>query len=153
MYSVCFRRRVFEGALIIQPHILQQLLTVIPIMLSTYTNIFPPYQSLTHSFKLSTFQIFSSLSQKERGGASRDIIGKYERGENSPSVEMAIKLADTLEVSVDYLLGKERFGKYDKEAVQRLQDIQDLDPNTRQTLFSIIDTFVRDARARTAYAS
>jgi len=84
--------------------------------------------------------------------ASRDIIGKYERGENSPSIEMAVKLSDALNVSVDYLLGKERFAKYDKETVQRLQEIQNLDDRTRDTLFSIIDTFVRDAKARTAYA-
>ena len=63
-----------------------------------------------------------------------------------------MKLADALDVSVDYLLGKERFGAYDKETVERLQEIQNLDDNTRQTLFSIIDTFVRDAKARTAYA-
>ena len=83
--------------------------------------------------------------------ASRDIIGKYERGENSPSIEMAVKLSEALEVTVDYLLGKERFGKYDKESVERLQEIQNLDDNTRKTLFSIIDTFVRDAKARVAY--
>lgn len=83
--------------------------------------------------------------------ASRDIIGKYERGENSPSIEMTIKLSEALDVTVDYLLGKERFGKYDKEAVERLQEIQSLDDNTRKTLFSIIDTFVRDAKARVAY--
>ncbi len=65
---------------------------------------------------------------------------------------MAMKLADALDVSVDYLLGKERFGTYDKETVERLQEIQNLDDSTRQTLFSIIDTFVRDAKARTAYA-
>jgi len=52
--------------------------------------------------------------------ASRDIIGKYERGENSPSIEMAVKLFEALEVTVDYLLGKERFGKYDKESVAYL---------------------------------
>lgn len=86
-------------------------------------------------------------------GASRDIIGKYERGEHAPSIEMAAKLADTLDVSVDYLLGKERFASYDKETVKRLQDLQELDPDTRSTLFSIIDTFVRDARARTNYAT
>jgi len=43
---------------------------------------------------------------------TRDIIGKYERGENSPSIEMAIKLSDVLSVSVDYLLGKEGFSSY-----------------------------------------
>jgi len=64
---------------------------------------------------------------------------------------VTIKLSEALDVTVDYLLGKERFGKYDKEAVERLQEIQSLDDNTRKTLFSIIDTFVRDAKARVAY--
>ena len=77
--------------------------------------------------------------------ASRDIIGKYERGENSPSIEMAIKLADVLEVSVDYLLGKERFGRYDNDAVKRLEEIQNLDDGTKNTIFNIIDTYIRDA--------
>jgi hypothetical protein len=66
---------------------------------------------------------------------------------------MAVKLADALGVSVDYLLGKERFASYDKETVKRLQDLHELDPDTRTTLLSIIDTFVRDARARTNYAT
>ncbi len=83
--------------------------------------------------------------------ASRDIIGKYERGENSPSIEMANKLADVLEVTVDYLLGKEMFGKYDKEAIKRLEGIQKLDDKTRSKLFDIIDTYIRDASARAAY--
>ena len=86
-------------------------------------------------------------------GASRDIIGKYERGEHSPSIDMAVRLADALDVSVDYLLGKERFANYDKETVKRLEDLQELDQNTRATLFSVIDTFIRDAKARTAYAA
>ncbi len=47
--------------------------------------------------------------------------------------------------------GKERFGKYDKETVERLQEIHNLDDRIRLTLFSIIDTFVRDAKARVAY--
>lgn len=84
--------------------------------------------------------------------ASRDIIGKYEREENSPSIEMAIKIADAMDVSVDYLLGKERFGKYDKEAIKRLEGIQNLDENTKSKLFDIIDTYLRDAKARTAYS-
>jgi transcriptional regulator with XRE-family HTH domain len=52
---------------------------------------------------------------------SRDIIGKYERGEHSPSIEITTKLADVLEVSVDFMLGRERFGKYDNEAIKRLE--------------------------------
>ena len=86
-------------------------------------------------------------------GVSRDIIGKYERGEHSPSIEITTKLAESLEVSVDYLLGKERFGKYDKEAVKRLEGIQKMDPGTQKKLFDIIDTYIRDFKARAAYGS
>ncbi len=85
--------------------------------------------------------------------ASRDIIGKYEREENTPSLEMAQKMADAFGVTVDFLLGKGAFAKYDKEAVKRLDDIENLDSNTRKTLFGVIDTFLRDAKARQAYGA
>ncbi|WP_414692279.1 helix-turn-helix domain-containing protein [Pedobacter sp. CFBP9032] len=35
----------------------------------------------------------------------REIIGRYERNEVSPSVDVAKKIADTLEVSLNYLAG------------------------------------------------
>ena len=41
---------------------------------------------------------------------------------------------------------------YDKETVKRLDDIQTLDSNTKSVLFDIIDTYLRDAKARKAYA-
>jgi transcriptional regulator with XRE-family HTH domain len=85
-------------------------------------------------------------------GASRDIIGKYERNENSPSIEMALKIAKVFDVPVDYLIGEGKHAAYDKETVKRLEDIQSLDSNTKTMLFNIIDTFLRDAKARKAYA-
>lgn len=85
--------------------------------------------------------------------ASRDIIGKYERGENSPSIEMATKLSEALDITVDYLIGKERFEKYDKEAIKRLEGIQKMDSTTKSKLFDIIDTYIRDSKARVAYSS
>lgn len=85
-------------------------------------------------------------------GASRDIIGKYERNENSPSVEMALKIAKVFDVPVDYLLGEGKHASYDKETIKRLEDIEALDNNTKSVLFNIIDTFLRDAKARKAYA-
>ncbi|WP_126249189.1 helix-turn-helix domain-containing protein [Chitinophaga rhizosphaerae] len=38
-------------------------------------------------------------------GTSAPISGRYERGEIKPSIEMAKKIADELEVTVDYLIG------------------------------------------------
>ena len=85
-------------------------------------------------------------------GASRDIIGKYERNENSPSIEMAFKIAQVFDVPVDYLLGQGKHAAYDKQTVRRLEDIEALDNQTKSVLFNIIDTFLRDAKARKAYA-
>ena len=84
--------------------------------------------------------------------ASRDIVGKYERNDNSPSIEMALKLAHVFDVSVDYLLGEGKHATYDKETINRLQKIESLDSETKTTLLTVIDTFLRDHRARQAYS-
>lgn len=85
-------------------------------------------------------------------GVSRDAISKYERDDNSPSIEMALKIAKVFDISVDYLLGEGKHASFDKETLKRLEDIENLDPNTRATLFNVIDTFLRDAKARNTYA-
>lgn len=83
--------------------------------------------------------------------ASRDIIGKYERNENSPSIEMAFKIAKVFDVPVDYLLGEGKHSTYDNNTVKRIEEIQVLDGNTKSVLFNLIDTYIRDAKARVAY--
>ena len=85
-------------------------------------------------------------------GASRDIIGKYERGDNSPSIEMALKLAKVFEVPLDYLIGDGKYADYNKDTIKRLEDIEDLDSDTKNLLFTVIDTFLRDYKTRQAYA-
>ncbi|MDC1285749.1 hypothetical protein N8Z33_03580 [Flavobacteriaceae bacterium] len=51
------------------------------------------------------------------------------------------------------MLGRERFGKYDNEAIKRLKGIQKMDANSQSKLFDIIDTYIRDSKARAAYGS
>jgi transcriptional regulator with XRE-family HTH domain len=53
------------------------------------------------------------------------MIGKYERDEVKPSIEVAAKIADALEVSLDYLVGKTSV-EVDSKTLKRLQDIQNL---------------------------
>lgn len=95
---------------------------------------------------------WSQAQLAEAVNASRDIIGKYERNDNSPSIEMALKIAKVFDISVDYLVGEGKHASFDKETLKRLEDIESLDQNTRNTLFSVIDTFLRDAKARVAYS-
>lgn len=39
-------------------------------------------------------------------GLSKNIIGQYERGEKTPSIETLVILADFFSTSIDYLLGR-----------------------------------------------
>ncbi|WP_291913301.1 helix-turn-helix transcriptional regulator [Chitinophaga sp. CB10] len=82
--------------------------------------------------------------------ASCDIIGKYERNENSPSIEMAVKIADAFDVTIDYLIDNGKYAAYDKDVIERIEDIQALDANTRTTLFNVIDTYLRDYQVHKA---
>lgn len=82
---------------------------------------------------------------------SRVMIGKYERGEAIPSIEAAKKIADALEVSLDYLVGEGQNAKFDKKTLQRLEELEQLDEAKKQTLFDLIDTYIRDAKTRKTY--
>lgn len=51
-------------------------------------------------------------------GKSLNTIGLYERGLRQPSLETLCLLADTLDVSVDYLLARTEVRKYDLAALE-----------------------------------
>lgn len=80
------------------------------------------------------------------------MTGKYECGEAVPSIEAAKKIAKALDVSLDYLAGEGINASFDKKTVQRLQDIENLNPTVKEKLFFLIDTVIRDTKAQQAYA-
>ncbi|MEL7196445.1 MAG: helix-turn-helix transcriptional regulator [Bacteroidota bacterium] len=88
----------------------------------------------------------------ERIDLSREMIGKYERNENLPSIEMALKIATAFGVTLDYLTGKGSFASYDKETVERIEGIQSMDDDTRSVLFNVIDTYIQNYKTRQAFA-
>lgn len=85
-------------------------------------------------------------------GASRAMIGKYERSENAPSIEVVINMAKAFDVPLDYLVGNGKFTAFDKNMLERLEDLEGLDSNTKTKVLDIVDTFIRDAKARKAYS-
>jgi transcriptional regulator with XRE-family HTH domain len=88
-------------------------------------------------------------------GTSGPIVGRYERGEMTPSVEVAKKLADTFGVTLDYLVddtGRAAEIK-DKAMLQRIMELQALDSEDQKTIVHVLDSLLRDAKARKAYAS
>lgn len=86
-----------------------------------------------------------------KSGVSRVMIGKYEREEAIPSIEVARKIANTFEVTLDFLSGEGTNASFDKKIVKRIQDIEGLPENDKMHLLAIIDAFLRDAATRRAY--
>jgi len=78
------------------------------------------------------------------------VIGRYERDEVKPSIEIAAKIANALEVSLDYLVGSTDL-LLDKGIINRIQDIQKLDNENKDHIFALMDAFLRDYKAKQAY--
>lgn len=96
-----------------------------------------------------------SLSQAALGkaiGTSGDIIGRYERDEVKPSIEVVIKLADALDVSVDFLIGKTSL-EIDKSTLKRLEEISKLPEDAKNQVLHVVDALIRDFKAKQAYSS
>ena len=81
------------------------------------------------------------------------IIGRYERGDRMPSIEIATKIADALEVSLDFLVGKSSMTVKDKSTLDRLEDIAALPKTKRAELFNVLDAYIRDFKTSKAYAA
>jgi hypothetical protein len=68
---------------------------------------------------------------------------------------VAKKLADTFDVTLDFLVddtGKTAEIK-DKAMLQRIMEIQALDTEDQKTIVHVLDSLLRDAKAKKAYAS
>ncbi|HOY38822.1 MAG TPA: helix-turn-helix transcriptional regulator [Bacteroidales bacterium] len=92
----------------------------------------------------------TDLAQKVE--ASRTIIGNYERNENTPSIEMIIKISKVFNVSVDYIIGEGVLSQYDKEVLKRIDDIEKLDDETKNKMFFLIDNIIQNFKTKQAFA-
>ena len=98
----------------------------------------------------------NNLSQSDlasKTGISQVMVGKYERGDASPSIEVAKKIADVFEVSLDSLVGDGQNITFDKKIMERIKDIQNLDNDTQNILFNLIDTYIQNFKAKKAFSS
>ncbi len=69
------------------------------------------------------------------------------------SIEMAKKIADDFGVSLDFLVGEGKNASFDKETVQRMQEIENMDEEAKERLFSVIDSVISDYRTQKAYST
>ena len=96
------------------------------------------------------------LSREDLGtnaGTSGAVIGRYERNEITPSVEITNKIAKALDVSLDYLVGETSQTSFDKRTLKRIQELELLEESKKQTLYDLIDTYIRDCKTRKAFSN
>lgn len=85
-------------------------------------------------------------------GTSGAIIGRYERNDITPSVEVAAKIADALAVSLDYLVGASD-ELLDKGLLSKVLQIQRLPKEPQSHVLALMDAFLRDFKTGQAYAA
>jgi len=100
------------------------------------------------------------ITRKQRGltqaalgkaiGTSGDVVGRYERGDITPSIEVVVKMADVLEVPIDYLVGRSTI-LYSNEITQRIESISKLSKANQAFVFRLVDMVLRDVAAQKVY--
>ena len=87
-------------------------------------------------------------------GTSGAIVGRYERGEMTPSIEVAVKVARAFRVTLDALVADSKLPDIlgDQAMLERWQALDALPSGERQRILDVLDSLIRDAQARIAYA-
>ena len=83
----------------------------------------------------------SQTALAQRLGIHKNVLGRYERNEVFPSIDIARKIADILDVSLDYLTGKVDI-EMDKTTRKRILEVSKFGEDDRNHIFSVIDAFI-----------
>jgi transcriptional regulator with XRE-family HTH domain len=103
--------------------------------------------------RLSTIRKERKIAQvnlAEQIGVHPNVLGRYEREEATPSVDMAAKLAGALGVSLDYLVGNTDV-ELDKSILDKIALIQKLPDEDKNCIMYSIDGLIQHAKTRQAY--
>jgi len=76
-----------------------------------------------------------------------DIIGRYERDEVNPSIEVASKIADVLEVSLDYLTGKLNV-EVDNTILKRVIEVQQMNDDDKEHILYTLDALIKSVKLK-----
>lgn len=82
---------------------------------------------------------------------SYTVIGKYERDEMKPSIDVAMNLAKQIDTTVGYLLGETKEVLKDPEMLKRLNDIIALPDTDKTHILYTIDNLLASVKTRLAY--
>jgi len=88
---------------------------------------------------------FSQAELARQISSHHSIIGKYERDEVKPTVDVIKKLADVLDTTISYLMGETDNNNAfkDPEMFKRISDIESLPEKDRECLLLTVDNFIK----------
>ncbi len=105
--------------------------------------------SVDFSHKMTQVRKDKNLSREQLGkliGTSGAIIGRYERGDMKPSIEIAANIAEALEVSLDYLVGSSTVVVKDKKMLFRLELLEKSSEEDKSTILKVVDSYLKEAQ-------
>lgn len=84
---------------------------------------------------------------------NHSVIGKYERDDVIPSIDVVKKIAKLLETTVSYLIGETQDNELfkDTDMLKRFKEISELPEKDKSCLLYNIDAVLRDFKTRQAY--
>lgn len=90
----------------------------------------------------------------KEAGIHQKNISKYENEGVIPSAITLKAIADTLNVTTDYLLGSDHEEAIqDKVLLGYMKEVDKMPDNLKDAIITILDACVRDAKTRQAYAA
>jgi len=82
----------------------------------------------------------------------KNVLGRYERDQAKPAIDIAARIAKYMNVSLDYLSGNAD-ADVDEGLLKQVLSIQSLPDDEKKLITRTIDALVRDAKTRHAYAN
>ncbi len=109
---------------------------------------------LSFGKKLREAREAKGLSQKDLAakiGSVHTVIGRYERDEMKPSIDVVKRLAEELGTTVGYLLGEAKEAQLlkDPAMLKRFQEINELDETDKACVFTFLDAFLAKNKMQT----
>jgi transcriptional regulator with XRE-family HTH domain len=62
-----------------------------------------------------------------------------------PSIEAAAKMAELLNVSLDWLVGHTDL-EFDKKMIERIQEVTKMKPKDKEHVFAMLDAFIKQTK-------
>ncbi|MBY0347802.1 MAG: helix-turn-helix domain-containing protein [Hydrotalea flava] len=93
---------------------------------------------------------FSQAELARRINSHHSIVGKYERDEVKPTIDVVKKLADVLETTVGYLLGEteDRELLKDPSMMKRLNDIAKFPEQDKTCILYALDAMINNVKLK-----